>query len=47
MPKIRTESGRRGAFYSRTRVFNDLPFQLKTEKYYINIKNALKEHFVD
>ena len=47
MPKVRTESGKRGIYYSGTKIFNDLPLHLKTEKYYINFKKALKEHFID
>ena len=33
MPKVRTESGKRGVYYSGTKIFNDLPLYLKTEKY--------------
>ena len=47
MPKVRTESGKRGIYYSGTKIFNDLPLHLKTEKYYIHFKKALKEHFID
>ena len=47
MPKVRTESGKRGIYYSGTKIFNDLPLYLKTEKYYIHFKKALKEHFID
>ena len=47
MPKVRTESGKRGVYYSGTKIFNDLPLYLKTEKYYIHFKKALKEHFID
>ena len=47
MPKVRTEGGKRGIYYSETKIFNDLPLHLKTEKYYIHFKKALKEHFID
>ena len=47
MPKVRTESGKRGIYYSGTKIFNDLPLYLKNEKYYIHFKKALKEHFID
>ena len=37
----------KGIYYSGTKIFNDLPLHLKTEKYYIHFKKALKEHFID
>ena len=47
VPKIRTESGRRGVYYCGTKIFNNLPLHLKTEKYYIHFRKALKEDFID
>ena len=47
IPKVRTESGKKGIYYSGTKIYNALPLALKTEKYYIHFKSALKEHFMD
>ena len=38
MPKARTESGKRGIYYSGTKIFSDWPLHLKAEKYYIHFK---------
>ena len=37
----------KGIYYSGTKIFNALPVHIKTEKYRINFKSALKEHFED
>ena len=47
IPKVRTESGKRGIYYSETKIFNALPIHIKTEKFRIIFKSALKEHFKD
>ncbi len=47
LPKVRTESGKKGIYYSGTKIFNALPLHLKTEKYYIYFKKALKGNFND
>ena len=39
IPKVR--SGKRGIYYSRTKIFNALPVHIKTEKFRINFKSAL------
>ena len=44
---VRRESGKRGSYYSETKIFNSLPLHLKTEKHYIHFKKSLKEHFMD
>ena len=46
IPKARTESGKR-IYYSEAKIFNALPVHIKTEKYRINSKSALKAHFKD
>ena len=47
IPKVRMESGKKGIYYSGTKIYNALPLALKTEKYYVHFKSALKEHFMD
>ena len=47
LPQVRRESGKRGIYYSGTKIFNALSVHIKTEKYRINIRSALKEHFKD
>ena len=47
IPKVRTESGKRSIYYSGKKIFNALPVHIKTEKFRINCKSALKEHFKD
>ena len=45
---IKHESrSRKGIYYSGTKIYNALPLALKTEKYYVHFKSALKEHFMD
>ena len=43
--KVKTESGKRGICYYGTKIFNALPVHIKTEKYYIHFKSAVKEHY--
>ena len=47
IPKVKTESPKKGFFYSGVKIYNALPTHLKTEKFYLPFKQGLKEHFMD
>ena len=47
IPNVRTKSAKRGIDYSGTKIFNTLLVHIKTEKYNIHSKGAIKEHFRD
>ena len=47
IPKVKTESAKKGFFYSGVKIYNALPTHLKTEKFYLPFKQGLKEHFMD
>ena len=47
IPKIKTESAKRGLYYSAVRIYNALSTHLKTERSYLRFKQGLKEHFMD
>ena len=47
IPKIKTESAKRGLYYSGVKMYNALPTHLKTERSYLRFKQGLKEHFMD
>ena len=47
IPKIKTESAKRGLYYSGVKIYNALPTHLKTERSYLRFKQGLKEHFMD
>ena len=47
IPKVKTESAKRGFYYSGVRIYNALPTHLKTERFYLPFKQGLKEHFMD
>ena len=47
IPKVKTESAKRGFYYSGVKIYNALPSHLKTESFYLPFKQGLKEHFMD
>ena len=47
IPKVKTESAKRGFHYSGVRIYNALPTHLKTERFYLPFKQGLKEHFMN
>ena len=47
MQKVKTESVKRGFYYSGVKIYNALSTHLKTEKSYIPFKQRLKGHFMD
>ena len=46
-PQVKTESAKRGFYFSGVKIYNALPLHLKTEKFYFPFKQGLKEHFMD
>ena len=44
VPKIKTESRKRGFCYSGVQTYNALPTDLKAEKFYLPFEQGLKEH---
>ena len=46
-PQVKTESAKRGFYFSCVKIYNALPLHLKTEKFYLSFKQGLKEHFMD
>ena len=46
IPKVKTESAKRGFYYSGVKIYNALPSHLKTERFYLPFKQGLKEHFM-
>ena len=47
IPKVKTESAKRGFYFSGVKIYNALPTHLKTERFYLPFKQGLKEHFMD
>ena len=47
IPKVKTESAKRGFYFYGVKVYNALPTHLKTEKFYLPFKQGIKEHFMD
>ena len=47
IPKVKTESAKRGFYFSGVKIYNALPSHLKTERFYPPFKQKLKEHFTD
>ena len=45
-PKVKTESAKRGFYYSGVKIYNALSTHLKTERFYLPFKQGLKEHFM-
>ena len=46
-PKVKTESAKRGFYFSGVKIYNALPTHLETERFYLPFKQGLKEHFID
>ena len=47
IPKVKTESAKRGFYFYGVMIYNALPLHLKTERFYLPLKQGLKEHFMD
>ena len=47
IPKVKTESVKRGFYFCGVKVYNVLPTHWKTERFYVPFTQGLKEHFMD
>ena len=47
IPKVKTESAKRGFYYSGAKIYNALPTHLKIERFYLPFKQGLKKYFMD